>query len=104
MDKDGKRRAVPAQQWIKNIKTDKAMERGWVFAGSRFVADDQSPRTMYLADGGDFICQANFASASLDLPVKSPQESADLLYSAFTENIPPLKTKVRLVLVPKPTE
>lgn len=101
VDKDGKRRAVPAQQWIKNQTTGKAMQRDWVFAGSRFVHSEATGRRMYLADGGDFICVANFSSAALDLPVKSPQENAQLVYGAFTENIPPKKTKVRLVLIPE---
>lgn len=101
VDKGGKRRAVPAQQWVKNHNTGTAMERGWVFAGSRFVRDENTRRRMYLADGGDFICVANFATAALDLPVKSTQENAGLLYEAFTENVPPLKTKVRLVLIPE---
>jgi len=101
VDQDGKHRAVPAQQWIKNNATGKAMQRSWVFAGSHFIRDESTGRRAYEADGGDFICVANFSSAALDLPVKSPQENAQLLYEAFTEKIPPKKTKVRLVLIPE---
>jgi hypothetical protein len=39
----------------------------------------------------------------LDLPVKSSQDNQELLYEAFTEHIPPLGTRVRLVLTPKRT-
>ena len=39
-----------------------------------------------------------FASATLDLPVKSSQDNQDLLFEALTENIPPVETPVRLVL------
>jgi hypothetical protein len=37
----------------------------------------------------------------LDLPVKSSQANSQLLFSAYTERIPPLGTKVRLVLKPQ---
>ena len=38
----------------------------------------------------------------LDLPIKSSADNEDLLYEAFTENIPPKGTPVRLVLILKP--
>jgi hypothetical protein len=44
---------------------------------------------------------SNFTTATLDLPVASPQANADLTFRAFTERIPPLGTPVRLVLAPK---
>jgi hypothetical protein len=77
------------------------MDRSWVFGGSRFVKEEEDGRARYQADEGDFICVANFATAALDIPVKSSQENAALNYEAFTDNIPPEKTKIRLVLVPK---
>ncbi|MEX0978835.1 MAG: YdjY domain-containing protein, partial [Pirellulales bacterium] len=55
----------------------------------------------YLAESGDFICVSNFPSAMLDLPVKSSQANESLLYEAFTDRIPPVGTRVRLVLTPK---
>jgi hypothetical protein len=100
LDENGKRRSTPAQDWIQNAKTGKPMEGSWVFAGSRFARDEETGRPFYLADGGDFICVSNFSSATIDVPIKSPQESAKLLFKAFTENIPKEKTKVRLVLIP----
>jgi len=100
-DKAGKRHAVPAQQLIKNTKTGEAMERTWVFAGSRFVKNSGTGKAVYMADGGDFISVANFATSMLDLPVRSPQENSELLYEPMTNLVPPEKTKVRLVLVPQ---
>ncbi len=108
-DKDGKKHSTPAQQWVRNLKTKKPLEYHWVFAGSGFwteeLVDDKTgkivPRKHYLGDAGDFICVSNFASATLDLPVLSPQDNENLLYEAFTENIPPRGTKVTVVLVPK---
>jgi hypothetical protein len=101
LDESGKRRSAPAQDWVQNVKTGKAMDNGWVFAGSRFVRDQETGRKFYLADAGDFICISNFSSAAIDVPVKSSQENSSLLFQAFTGNIPKEKTRVRLVLIPE---
>jgi hypothetical protein len=99
-DENGKQQQAPAQQWIRNVKTKQPMEYHWVFAGSDFWLDENSGKRHYLGDTGDFICVSNFPSATLDLPVKSPQDNEHLFYEAFTERIPPRGTKVTLVLVP----
>lgn len=101
-DKDGKNQKVPAQQWIRDIKTGKAMKGIWVFAGSSFYVDEMTGKKYYQADGsGDLICVSNFSTATLDLPVKSSAEAADLLYESFTERIPARGTQVRLVFIPR---
>jgi len=99
-DKDGKKHKAAAQDWVRNVKTKKAMTYPWVFAGSDFWLDENTGKRHYLADAGDFICVSNFPSAMLDVPVKSSQDNDNLLFEAFTENIPPRGTKVTLVLVP----
>jgi len=100
-DAQGKRHSIRAQEWIRNVKTDKPMEYPWVFAGSGFWRDEATGEQHYMAESGDFICVSNFSSAMLDLPVESPQANQGLLFEAFTGRIPPLNTKVRLVLAPK---
>ena len=100
-DENGKKRQAPAQQWIRDVKTRKAMGNHWVFAGSGFWLDENTGKRHYLGDAGDFICVSNFPSATLDLPVKSSDDNDNLLFEAFTENIPPRGTKVTLVLVPR---
>ena len=40
----------------------------------------------------------------MDLPVPSSQSNDALLYHAFTEKIPPIGTRVRMVLTPKKAE
>jgi hypothetical protein len=100
-DEDGKEKQVPAQQWVRNLKTKKPLEYHWVFAGSDFWLDENTGKRHYLGDTGDLICVSNFPSATLDLPVKSSQDNENLLYEAFTENIPPRETNVTLVLVPE---
>lgn len=101
VDENGAKHKARAQDWIKETATGKAMTHSWVFAGSRFWTDPETKQEYYLADGGDFICVSNFPEAMLDLPIKSSQSNAELSFAAFTDNIPPLKTKVRLVLIPQ---
>jgi hypothetical protein len=99
-DAEGKTRTVKAQDWVRDVKTGKAMAYPWVFAGSRFWTDEETGRQYYQAEGGDFICVSNFGTAALDIPVASSQSNEALEFEAFTERIPPLGTPVRLVLKP----
>ena len=100
-DRNGEVHRDRAQDWVRNVKTRKAMEYPWVFAGSGFWQDEVTGEKHYLAESGDFICISNFPTAMLDLPVASSQANDELVYQAFTEHIPPLGTRVRLVLAPK---
>lgn len=101
---DKGRHKMRAQEWIKDNKTGEAMKHDWVFGGSTFWTDDSTGEKHYSADAGDFICVSNFSTAMLDLPVQSSQANDALLFTAFTENIPPRGTKVRLVLMPRLTK
>ncbi len=98
----GKEVVVPAQQWIKNLKTKKIMKyKYWVFAGSKIYPPQQKgEKPYYAANDGDIICVANFATALLDLPVRLPKDNSELVFAANTEVIPPKKTKVRVILQP----
>lgn len=100
----GKEKVVPARSWIKDIKTGKELASDWVFAGSRLVENalDKDAPKHYLANDGDVICVSNFESALLDLPVKSSKADVDRGYEAWTERIPPLGTKVVVILEPIP--
>jgi hypothetical protein len=100
-DAQGKKRQAKAQEWVKNIKTEKALAYDWVFAGSGFWKDEDTGKEHYQANGGDFICVSNFPSAMLDLPIESSMANGELMFHAFTENIPPKGTKVRVVLIPR---
>jgi hypothetical protein len=99
-DEAGKKQQVRAQEWIRHVKSGEPMKFDFIFAGSGFWKEDDGSE-QYYADAGEFICVSNFASAMLDLPVASSQANAGLLFDAFTDKIPPRKTKVRLVLVPR---
>lgn len=101
-DKDGKLVTVPAKSWIKNAKDNKLLDSDWVFAGSQLVTNPLDPdgKKHYLANDGYVICVSNFETALLDLPINSPKDSADLIFVANTERIPPLETKVVVLLEP----
>jgi hypothetical protein len=100
----GKVVMAPARSWIKNSKTGKDLDSDWVFAGSQLVPNPLDPKKpkMYLANDGDVICVSNFETAMLDLPMRSSKDAADLSYEAHTERIPPLGTKVTVILEPVP--
>ncbi len=99
----GKKHSVRGQEWVRNSKTGKPLTENWVFAGSRLVPNplDQN-KPIYLANEGDVICVSNFESALLDLPIKSSKDNADLAFEANTAKIPPLETKVKVILEPVP--
>jgi hypothetical protein len=98
--KDGKLRTEPAQNWIRDMKTEKELAVDWVFAGSRLVTppDDPMANPFYTANNGDFISVANFPDSMLDLPVKSSKENEDRSFEAFKGRIPPRGTKVIVTL------
>jgi hypothetical protein len=97
--KDGKTVTVPAQQWIRDVKTKKDLDSDWVFAGSRLLPDpdDTTKPPYYLANQGDVICLCNMDDAMLDLPIPSPKALADRNYEANVDRIPPLETKVDVI-------
>ncbi|MDZ7616771.1 MAG: YdjY domain-containing protein, partial [Patescibacteria group bacterium] len=100
-DAQGKVQTARAQDWIQNTKTGEAMTEPWVFGGSGFWVEPGGEK-IYQAQGGDFICVANFGTAMLDVPVESSYANNMLMYRAFTERIPPLETPVTILLTPKP--
>lgn len=93
---------VPAQHWVKKAGTEEILDQDWVFAGSSFWQDPDSGQRYYQADSGDLVCVSNFSTATLDLPVESSDSDSALLYTAYSEKIPPVGTPVRMVFVPIP--
>ncbi|MFO0810123.1 MAG: YdjY domain-containing protein [Gemmataceae bacterium] len=97
---DGKTVTVPAREWVRNAKTKKTLDSDWVFAGSLFYPnpEGQDKPPLYAANGGDIICVSNFDGAMLDLPIDSSKDNDDLQFEANTDRIPPLGTKVVVIL------
>ncbi|CAN5162361.1 hypothetical protein BH11PLA2_BH11PLA2_33250 [soil metagenome] len=100
---DGKAVTMKAQEWIQDMKTKKPMAHDWVFAGSRLVKNPEKPDSppVYTANLGEIISISNFTDSMLELPVKSSNVNDDLLFGANTEKIPPLLTKVWIILEPE---
>lgn len=98
----GKIVTVPARQWVRDANSGKELQYDWVFAGSVLIPnpDGKDRPPLFLANGGDVICVSNFPGALLDLPVNSPKDNSELEFEAFTERIPPLETKVTVILEP----
>jgi hypothetical protein len=104
LDDKGQKQRIPAQNWVRQAGTQKALEMDWVFAGSGMWKDPDSGTEQYLAESGDLICVSNFTTATLDLPIRSSQANSSLLFTAFTDRIPPEQTPVRLVLTVQPDD
>jgi hypothetical protein len=99
----GKTVVVPAQRWIRNGKTKKDLEYDWVFAGSLLFPnpEGQDRPQIYAANSeGGFICISNVPTALLDLPINSPKSLEERAYEPFTERLPPLDSKVEILLEP----
>ena len=101
-DDEGKIREARGQDWVRDIRTKETLTHPWVFAGSGFWENEATKERHYLAEYGDFICVSNFNSAMIDLPIESSQSEAGLLFEPCTERIPPLGSRVTLVLTPRP--
>jgi hypothetical protein len=101
-EEKGKVVTVPAQKWVRNANTKKELDQNWVFAGSRFVPneEDRTKPDYYLANEGDLLCLCNLESAMMDLPVQSPKALAERFYEANTDQIPERDTKVTVILEP----
>jgi hypothetical protein len=100
-DEEGNKHQERAQEWIKDVKKDKALSYDWVFAGSGFWKDDETGKEHYKANGGDLVCVSNFPTATLDLPIHSTDANDELMFVAYKEHIPPRGTKVRVVFIPR---
>jgi len=98
----GKKVEVPARNWVRNVRTKKALDQDWVFGGSITVPDpfDKAKKPVYMANEGDVICVSNFETAMLDLPIESSAVNEDLQFEAWTDRIPPVETPVQVILEP----
>ncbi len=92
----GATRRADARTWVYDERKKAPLSIDWVFAGSQLVNDPVTKQTYYLADDGDLITVANFASAILDLPFASTANDADRSFMARTDQIPPKGTGVTM--------
>ena len=87
-----------ALQKIYQLSQPHLLQADWVFAGSLFQKDPQTGEQRYLAEGGDYICVANFASAMIDVAIPSSASDANRGFEANSDLIPPPGTPVLLKL------
>ncbi|MCI0700156.1 MAG: YdjY domain-containing protein [Planctomycetia bacterium] len=97
---NGKLQTCPAQDWIWDIKKKAPIPHTWVFAGSMLVPNPNDPnaKPFYGANSGDIFSISNFPYAMLEFPVEITKDDAQLTYEAKTDKIPPLASKVWMIL------
>lgn len=96
--KDGKMVKKRAQDLILNRDTGKPMECEFVFGGSEQLYDPYKKKNDYLADQGPMINVANQPDAMIDVSIASSDAAQGSLFEANTANLPPVNTKVYIVL------
>jgi hypothetical protein len=99
----GKLVTVPAQSWVRNAETDQEMKHGWVFAGSVLQEDPtdvRRPKQFMAQAEGTLITLVNFDTSLIDVDALSDRSQSLPGFDAFTERIPPLDTKVTVILEP----
>jgi hypothetical protein len=99
----GKTHRADAREWVKDLATNKSLDRDWVFAGSMLFQDPQTKKMLYAADDGDLVTVANFPSSIVDLPFRSSASDADRSYVAFVERVPARGTLVTMSFRPRAT-
>ncbi len=101
-DKIGRRQEGLARDWVRQIKTKKALDIDWVFGGSGLWKNETTGKQEYQADlSGDFISVLNLPSATLDLPLKSEGAIEERSFEGYVERLPSAGTPVTLLLRPK---
>ena len=100
-EEEGKSLWRRGQEWVFDTRTKKKLDIPWVFGGSGFWQDERTGERHYMAESGELICVSNFTTATLDLPIESSAGNMALLFEATPDIVPPRKTPVTLILVPK---
>ncbi len=97
-DELGRQHEVRAQEWIREVKTHQEMNVPWVFTGGLFGTNTDGKR-YYLADlSGEIFGVSNFPGSILDIPIESTSDNNNLVFEPNTEKIPPIGTRVTLIL------
>ncbi|MFI4859143.1 MAG: YdjY domain-containing protein [Phycisphaerales bacterium JB063] len=104
-DDEGNEVVTPANQWVKDQKSDEIMQGNtWLFAGSKFV--EVNGQELYVADAyGTAISLVNFGDDLLARATEMTDnnESHGRVWGANTEVIPEVGTEVHIRLsVPEP--
>src|SRR5262249_15520272 len=100
--KDGKLHTHPAQEWVWNREKKRNLEYDWVFAGRVLTRARAGPNAppYYAANGGEVITISTSGYSMLDIPAEISKDDASLNYEAKTDRLPPLFSKVWVILEP----
>ena len=100
-EKDGKPVSVPANRWMRNVRTKKPMPNTtWIFAGSRVMNDGN-----YAADStGYLVSVVNFDMTVIDIPELASKDNESLEWERNPDAVPAAGTKVTMVIQPAGTE
>jgi hypothetical protein len=99
--RNGRQTRTDARQWVRDAGTQKTLAAPFVFAGSGFATVAGVERPVFLANDGDLVCVANFPGAVVDVAIRSSANDAERSFEAYTERIPPVGTKVRVIFEPQ---
>lgn len=96
-ESDGETVEASACDWMLDLRKGRPMEKThWLFTGSRRLDSG----TFYANFEGTVVTVVDFGSALLALPSPHSSSNAQLWLGANTEAIPPVGTKVTLILSP----
>lgn len=92
---NGKERRADIGEWMKDLASGKTLPpNAWVFSGSYATSEGQ-----FAADAdGTVMCVVDFASALIAVPALHTSANEALWIAANTDKIPPIGTKVTLVI------
>jgi hypothetical protein len=94
---DGDRRSAAGFQWLRECEYERTpIDRPWVFAGSRRLGDG----TLSADHSGEGIAVVDQPNSLLALSRNHVSHDAELWAEANTAAIPPVNTRVRVVLQP----
>jgi hypothetical protein len=98
-DKQGRPHTADVTDWLKGAADKKVTPpKRWIFVGSDILPDGR-----YWADAeGEVISLTNFASAVVDVPFESSHSNDLREFFADPRAIPPIGTKVSIILTPLP--
>ncbi|MBQ9873892.1 MAG: hypothetical protein IJM30_05475 [Thermoguttaceae bacterium] len=92
---------IRAQELVLENESGATMKADWVFTGGLFGVDPDGKK-YYLANvTGEVFGVSNFPGSVLDVPFESSSDNASLCYAPNTPKIPPVGTKVLLILSKK---
>lgn len=98
LDADGVTQLARAEELILSARSGRPMRRiPWIYTGSRFVRDPDTGRSVYMAAiDRVFVAVYRDPHAIINNPL--PEGADDESYIAHTKRVPPIDTRVKLIV------